>query len=191
MRCVPNLTIASPLNEIELRNLMFTAQQENMGAFSIRYPRGRGRIVDWKQEFEILPPGKGQKLKDGDDLAILSIGAIGTEAMDAIAELELEDYSIAHYDMRYLKPIDEELLHEVFSNHKQVITLEDGCIVGGLGSAVLEFMSDHGYQAKVTRLGVPDRWVEQGTQQELYKECGYDKDGIKHAVVKALKKQES
>jgi 1-deoxy-D-xylulose-5-phosphate synthase len=191
MRCVPNLTIASPLNEVELRNLMFTAQQENMGAFSIRYPRGSGRIVDWKQEFEILPPGKGQKLKDGKDIAILSIGAIGTEAMDAIAELELEDYSIAHYDMRYLKPIDEELLHEVFSNHKQVITLEDGCIVGGLGSAVLEFMSDNDYQARVIRLGVPDRWVEQGTQQELYKECGYDKEGIRQTVVKALKKQEN
>jgi 1-deoxy-D-xylulose-5-phosphate synthase len=191
MRCVPNLTIASPLNEVELRNLMFTAQQENMGAFSIRYPRGSGRILDWKQEFEILPPGKGQKLKDGNDIAILSIGAIGVEAMDAIAELELEDYSIAHYDMRYLKPIDEELLHEVFSNHKQVITLEDGCIVGGLGSAVLEFMSDNDYLARVIRLGVPDRWVEQGTQQELYKECGYDKEGIKQTVVKALKKQEN
>ncbi|WP_321310717.1 1-deoxy-D-xylulose-5-phosphate synthase [Marinifilum fragile] len=191
MRCVPNLTIAAPLNEIELRNLMFTAQQENMGAFSIRYPRGRGRIIDWKQEFEILPVGKGQKLNDGEDLAILSIGAIGTEAMDAIEELEKEGMSIAHYDMRYLKPIDEDLLHEVFSKHTNIITLEDGCIVGGLGSAILEFMSDNGYQSRITRLGVPDRWVEQGTQQELYKECGYDKEGIIAAVNKVLAKHTS
>ncbi|RKE03300.1 1-deoxy-D-xylulose-5-phosphate synthase [Marinifilum flexuosum] len=191
MRCVPNLTIAAPLNEIELRNLMFTAQQENMGAFSIRYPRGRGRIIDWKQEFEILPVGKGQKLKDGDDLAILSIGAIGTEAIDAIEELEKEGISIAHYDMRYLKPLDEELLHEVFSKHNNIITLEDGCIVGGLGSAVLEFMSDNGYQSRITRLGVPDKWVEQGTQQELYKECGYDKEGIIATVNKVLAKHTS
>ncbi len=186
MRCVPNLTIASPLNAIELRNLMFTAQQENMGAFSIRYPRGKGRIVDWKKEFEILPVGKGQKLKDGKDLAILSIGAIGMEAMDAIEELEKGNLSIAHYDMRYLKPIDEELLHEVFSNFSNIITLEDGCIVGGLGSAVLEFMSDNDYSSRVKRLGVPDRWVEQGSQQELYKECGYDKEGIVKAVTKIL-----
>lgn len=188
MRCVPNLTIAAPLNEIELRNLMFTAQQENMGAFSIRYPRGRGRIIDWKKDFEILPVGKGQKLKEGDDLAILSIGAIGTEAMDAIEELEKEGMSIAHYDMRYLKPLDEELLHEVFSKHNNIITLEDGCIVGGLGSAVLEFMSDNGYQSRITRLGVPDKWIEQGTQQELYKECGYEKEGIIATVNKVLAK---
>ncbi|MDQ2179535.1 1-deoxy-D-xylulose-5-phosphate synthase [Marinifilum sp. D714] len=188
MRCVPNLTIAAPLNEIELRNLMFTAQQENMGAFSIRYPRGRGRIIDWKKDFEILPVGKGQKLKEGDDLAILSIGAIGTEAMDAIEELEKEGMSIAHYDMRYLKPLDEELLHEVLSKHNNIITLEDGCIVGGLGSAVLEFMSDNGYQSRITRLGVPDKWIEQGTQQELYKECGYDKEGIIATVNKVLAK---
>lgn len=186
MRCVPNLTIAAPLNEIELRNLMYTAQQENMGAFSIRYPRGRGRNIDWKQDFEILPPGKGQQLKDGEDLAILSIGAIGTEAMDAIEELEKENISIAHYDMRYLKPIDENLLHEVFQKHKKIITLEDGCIVGGLGSAVLEFMSDHEYCSQVTRLGVPDRWVEQGTQEELYAECGYDKRGIVERIKKVM-----
>jgi 1-deoxy-D-xylulose-5-phosphate synthase len=189
MRCVPNLTIAAPLNEIELRNLMFTAQQENMGAFSIRYPRGSGRIIDWQKEFEILPVGKGQKLKDGEDLAILSIGAIGTEAMDAIEELEKEGMSIAHYDMRYLKPLDEDLLHEVFGKHKQIITLEDGCIVGGLGSAVLEFMSDHDYQSRLKRLGVPDKWVEQGTQQELYKECGYDKNGIIATVHQIVAKQ--
>ncbi|WP_421917802.1 1-deoxy-D-xylulose-5-phosphate synthase [Marinifilum sp.] len=188
MRCVPNLIIAAPLNEIELRNLMFTAQQENMGAFCIRYPRGRGRIIDWKQDFEILPVGKGQKLREGEDLAILSIGAIGTEAMDAIEELEKEGISIAHYDMRYLKPIDGELLCEVFAKHQNIISLEDGCIVGGLGSAILEFMSDKGYQSRVMRLGVPDKWVEQGTQQELYKECGYDKQGIIKSVRQLIAK---
>jgi len=187
-RCIPNMTIASPLNEIELRNLMYTAQQENMGPFSIRYPRGRGRIVDWKQAFELLPVGKGQKLKDGKDTAILSIGAIGMEATDAIEELEKDGYSVAHYDMRYLKPIDNDLLHEVFGKFQHIITLEDGCIIGGLGSAVLEFMSDNNYQASVKRLGVPDKWVEQGTQQELYKECGYDKVGIIGTIVRTLPK---
>ncbi|PCH68877.1 MAG: 1-deoxy-D-xylulose-5-phosphate synthase [Bacteroidales bacterium] len=190
MRCVPNMTIASPLNAIELRNLMFTAQQENMGPFSIRYPRGKGRIIDWQKPFEILPVGKGQNLKNGDDLAILSIGPIGVEAMDAIEELEKDGYSVAHYDMRYLKPIDTNLLHEVLGKHNQIITLEDGCIIGGLGSAVIEFVNDNNYSAKVKRLGVPDKWVEQGTQQELYRECGYDKLGIIETVIEILAKTE-
>jgi 1-deoxy-D-xylulose-5-phosphate synthase len=189
-RCIPNMTIASPLDAVELRNLMFTAQQENMGPFSIRYPRGKGRILDWQKPFEILPVGKGQKLKDGKDLAILSIGAIGVEAVDAIEELEKDGYSIAHYDMRYLKPIDTELLHEVLGKHDQIITLEDGCIIGGLGSAVIEFANDNHYQARVKRLGVPDKWVEQGTQQELYRECGYDKLGIIESATAILAKTE-
>ncbi|MDM8159306.1 1-deoxy-D-xylulose-5-phosphate synthase [Labilibaculum sp. K2S] len=189
-RCIPNMTIASPLDAIELRNLMFTAQQENMGPFSIRYPRGKGRILDWQKPFEILPVGKGQKLKDGKDLAILSIGAIGVEAMDAIEELEKDGYSIAHYDMRYLKPIDTGLLHEVLGKHDQIITLEDGCIIGGLGSAVIEFANDNNYRAKVKRLGVPDKWVEQGTQQELYRECGYDKLGIIESAIAILARTE-
>ncbi|WP_461641404.1 1-deoxy-D-xylulose-5-phosphate synthase [Labilibaculum euxinus] len=189
-RCIPNMTIASPLDAIELRNLMFTAQQENMGPFSIRYPRGKGRILDWQKPFEILPVGKGQKLKDGKDLAILSIGAIGVEAVDAIEELEKDGYSIAHYDMRYLKPIDTGLLHEVLGKHNQIITLEDGCIIGGLGSAVIEFANDNHYQVRVKRLGVPDKWVEQGTQQELYRECGYDKLGIIESATEILAKTE-
>ncbi|WP_461640113.1 1-deoxy-D-xylulose-5-phosphate synthase [Labilibaculum euxinus] len=189
-RCIPNMTIASPLDAIELRNLMFTAQQENMGPFSIRYPRGKGRILDWQKPFEILPVGKGQKLKDGKDLAILSIGAIGVEAVDAIEELEKDGYSIAHYDMRYLKPIDTGLLHEVLGKHNQIITLEDGCIIGGLGSAVIEFANDNHYQVRVKRLGVPDKWVEQGTQQELYRECGYDKLGIIESATAILAETE-
>jgi len=188
MRCVPNMTIASPLDAIELRNLMFTAQQENMGPFSIRYPRGKGRIIDWQKPFEILPVGKGQKLKDGNDLVILSIGPIGMEVSDAIEELEKDACSIAHYDMRYLKPIDTDLLHEVLGKHNRIITVEDGCIIGGLGSAVVEFVNDNNYRAKVKRLGVPDKWVEQGTQQELYRECGYDKLGIIETVIDILAK---
>ncbi|MFA8436510.1 MAG: 1-deoxy-D-xylulose-5-phosphate synthase [Marinifilaceae bacterium] len=181
-RCVPNLVVSAPLNEEELRNLMYTAQLKDQGPFSIRYPRGRGVNVNWRTPFKELPVGKGQKLRDGNQLALLSIGAIGQEAIHAINELEKEGISVAHYDMRYLKPIDEEILHEVFQNHNKVITLEDGSIIGGLGSAVLEFMSDNAYTARVKRLGIPDRYVEQGTQQELYRECGYDSEGIQKTV---------
>jgi len=177
-RCIPNMTISSPLNEEELRNLMYTAQLGDKGAFSIRYPRGTGRELNWRTPFKEIEIGKGQKLKDGKDLAILSIGPIGMQASDAIEELEKEGHSIAHYDMRFLKPIDEDLLHEVFKNHQHIITLEDGSVIGGLGSAVLEFMSDNAYASKIKRLGVPDKWVEHGTQEELYKECGFDKAGI-------------
>ena len=187
-RCIPNMTISSPLNEEELRNLMYTAQLGGKGAFSIRYPRGTGRELNWKKPFKEIEVGTGQKLKDGKDLAILSIGPIGMQASDAIEELEKEGHSIAHYDMRFLKPIDEKILHEVFKNHQNIITLEDGCITGGLGSAVLEFMSDNEYTAKIKRLGVPDRWVEHGTQEELYKECEFDKEGIKNASLKFLAK---
>ena len=185
-RCIPSMTISSPLNEEDLRNLMYTAQLGGKGAFSIRYPRGTGRELNWKTPFKELEIGKGQKLKDGKDLAILSIGPIGMLASDAIEELEKEGHSIAHYDMRFLKPIDEEILHEVFKNHKNVITLEDASIIGGLGSATIEFMSDNGYASKVKRLGVPDKWVEHGTQEELYKECGFDKEGIMKACIGLL-----
>ena len=186
LRCIPNITISSPLNEEDLRNLMYTAQLGGKGAFSIRYPRGTGRELNWKTPFKELEIGKGQKLKDGKDLALLSIGPIGMQASDAIKELEKKGYSIAHYDMRFLKPIDEDILHEVFKNHKNIITLEDGSIIGGLGSATIEFKNDNGYTSKVKRMGVPDKWVEHGTQQELYKECGYDKEGIVTACIDLL-----
>lgn len=185
-RCIPNMTISSPLNEEDLRNLMYTAQLGGKGAFSIRYPRGTGRELNWQTPFKELEVGKGQKLKDGKDLAILSIGPIGMQAADAIEELEKEGHSIAHYDMRFLKPIDEEILHEAFKNHKHIITIEDGSVIGGLGSAALEFMSDNGYASKVKRLGVPDKWVEHGTQEELYKECGFDMKGIMEACTDLL-----
>ena len=179
-RCVPNMTIAAPLNEEELRDMMYTAQLPGNGPFSIRYPRGNGSMVNWRTPFKKLDIGKGRRLREGDDIALLSIGAIGMEAKKAIEACG--ERSVAWYDMRFLKPIDEELLHEVFRKFKKIVTLEDGTIVGGLGSAVLEFMADHGYSAKVTRLGIPDRFVEHGSQQQLYKECGFDADSIRQLL---------
>ncbi len=179
-RCIPNMIISAPLNEVELRNMMYTAQLPDMGPFSIRYPRGRGVIVDWKKDFEKIEIGKGQCLQEGDDIAILSIGAIGNEVSKAI---ELTDnISVAHYDMRFLKPIDKNILHEVFTRFSKVITVEDGCIIGGLGSAILEFMADNGYSSQVVRLGIPDKYIEQGTQAELYRECGFDREAIANKI---------
>lgn len=178
LRCVPNMIVAAPMNETELRNLMFTAQLNNHGPFAIRYPKGHGVLHDWQKPFSEIEIGKGLKLKDGKDLAVITIGHVGNFATEAIETLEKEGYSIAHYDMRFVKPIDEELLHEVCRKFDKIITVEDGTIIGGLGSAVLEFVSDNNYHAQITRLGVPDRFIEQGTQAELYDECGYHTEGI-------------
>ena len=182
-RCVPNMIVSAPINEEDLRNLMYTAQAENHGPFSIRYPRGNGTMVEWKTPFKKIKIGTGKRLKNGEQIAILSIGSIGNEATKAIKILEKEGLSVAHYDMRFVKPIDELLLHEVFSKFNKVITLEDGCIMGGMGSAVLEFMADNNYTATVKRLGVPDKFIEHGTQEELYNECFYNAD----AIVKTVK----
>lgn len=181
-RCIPGMTIASPLNEVEMRNMMYTAQLKPKGPFVIRYPRGRGVNVDWKQPFKEIEIGKGQQLKEGTDLAILSLGPIGKEATRAIELLEKEQISVAHFDMRFLKPLDNKLLKTIFSGFNKIITLEDASIVGGLGSAVIEYMIDNSYKAKVIRLGIPDRFVDHGTQEELYKECGFDAEGIATAV---------
>jgi 1-deoxy-D-xylulose-5-phosphate synthase len=181
-RCIPGMTIASPLNEIEMRNMMYTAQLKPQGPVVIRYPRGRGVSVDWKKPFSEIEIGKGQELKDGSDLAILSLGPIGNEASKAIEELEKEHISVAHFDMRFLKPLDNKLLKNIFSRFNKIITLEDASIVGGLGSAVIEYMNDNSYKAKVLRLGIPDRFVDHGTQEELYRECGYDASGIASAA---------
>ena len=181
-RCIPNMIVSAPMNEAELRNLMYTASQDDMGPFSIRYPRGKGVMPEWRTEFELIPVGKGRKLTEGEDVAILTIGHPGNFAQKAIAELAGEGIHPAHYDMRFVKPLDEEMLHEIFSSYKKVVTVEDGCIMGGFGSAVLEFMVDHGYTSKVTRLGIPDRYIEHGTQKELWAECKYDKDAIIDAV---------
>ncbi len=181
-RCIPNMTIASPINEIELRNMMYTAQLKQAGPIVIRYPRGRGVNVDWKQKFSEVETGKGQQLKEGSDLAILTLGPIGNLATEAIANLEKENISVAHFDMRFLKPLDNRLLDRVFSHFDKIITVEDASKVGGLGSAVIEYMNDNNFKAKVLRLGIPDYFVEHGTQEELYHECGYDAPGIAAAV---------
>ena len=177
-RCIPNLTISSPMNEVELRNLMYTAQLDNMGPFVIRYPRGRGVTDGWRKPFEKIEVGTGRRLREGKDVAILSIGHIGNLATEACKQLSAMGIEAAHYDMRFLKPIDEAILHEVFLKYDKVITIEDGTIIGGLGSAVIEFMNDHNYRASIKRLGVPDTFIEQGTVAELYRICGCDVQGI-------------
>lgn len=184
MRCIPNMIVSAPMNEEELRNLMYTAQQENMGPFSIRYPRGNGVMPDWRRPLKAIPVGKGRKICDGEDVAILSIGHIGNEAVKACLELNSQGYHPAHYDMRFIKPLDEELLHEVFSKFNKIITVEDGALQGGLGSAILEFMADNQYNATVVRLGIPDTIIEHGEQPELWAECGYDSTAIIKAVEK-------
>jgi 1-deoxy-D-xylulose-5-phosphate synthase len=179
-RCIPNMVVSAPMNEQELRNLMYTAQLPNKGPFSIRYPRGKGVMVDWQTPFEEIPVGKGRKVSDGNEISLVTIGHVGNFAQEAISELDT--YSVAHYDMRFVKPLDEDLLHEVFKKHDKVITLEDGCVQGGFGSAIIEFMADHNYKAQVKRLGIPDKYVEHGTQPELWRECEYDKQAIIESI---------
>ncbi len=184
LRPVPNLTIAAPMNEHELRKLMFTAQTEGKGTFVIRYPRGNGVLVDWKCPFEELPVGKGRKLRDGKDVAVLSIGTPGNDVAKAIDELQEEgcDISVAHYDMRYLKPIDTEILTEVAQHFKRIITIEDGVRDGGLGTAVTEWMNDNGFHPEIHRMGLPDEFVEHGTVAELKYITGIDTAAIKKAI---------
>jgi len=183
MRCIPNMTVAAPMNEEELRNLMYTAQLENQGPFSIRYPRGQGVMADWRRPLKALEKGKGRKICDGEDVALVTIGHVGNFAVEACKELNSEGIHPAHFDMRYVKPIDEALLHDVFKRYKNIVTVEDGCLPGGMGSAVLEFMADHHYKANVLRLGIPDEVVEHGEQAELWSLCGYDTA----AIIKAVK----
>lgn len=186
-RCLPNIIVSAPMNESELRNLMYTAQlPRKETAFSIRYPRGKGVLVNWRTPMEKIEIGRGRKLRGGDDIALLTIGHIGNYAVEVCNRMAKKGVSVAHYDMRFVKPIDEDLLHEVFSTCKKIITIEDGCIQGGFGSAVLEFMADNNYQAEVRRLGIPDRIVEHGEQVELHRECGFDPDGIERAAIEML-----
>ena len=181
LRPIPNLTIASPMDEHELRRLMFTAQQPDRGTFVIRYPRGRGVLLDWRCPLEPVGVGTGRKLRDGNDVAVLTIGPIGNDVADVISQLP--QLSVAHYDMRFLKPLDEQLLHEVGRRFRRIITVEDGVRNGGLGSAVLEWMSDHGYQPRITRLGLPDHFVEHGTVSELRQLVGLDNESIRRSIV--------
>ena len=183
MRCIPHMVVSAPMNEQELRNLMYTASIDNAGPFTIRYPRGNGVMVNWKTPFEKLTIGKGRKICDGEEVAILTFGHVGNFAIEACQELRKEGINPAHYDLRFAKPLDELMLHEVFSRYKKIITVEDGCIQGGVGSAVLEFMADNNYQAQVKRLGIPDEYIEHGEQAELWAECGYDAGAIKRTVI--------
>ncbi len=187
MRCIPNMIVSAPMNESELRNLMYTAQLDSTThPFVIRYPRGEGVMSEWRTELKEINIGTGRKLKDGKDLAILSLGHPGNFAATAIRELKAEGLDIAHYDMRFAKPLDETLLHEVFNKYDRILTVEDGTVVGGFGSAVMEFMTAHNYTAKMVVLGIPDRIVEHGSPKELHKECGYDAAAIKAAAVKMM-----
>lgn len=176
LRCVPNIILAAPLNEEELRNMMYTAQLPDKGPFAIRYPRGNGYMAEWRTPFKELEIGRGQCLCEGGKVAVVSIGAIGNVALNAIRRFP--EGTVSLYDMRFLKPIDEELLEEVFQKHNRVITLEDGCVTGGLGDAVIEYMTAHGHQATVVRMGIPDKFVEHGTTQQLRAECGFDEENI-------------
>jgi 1-deoxy-D-xylulose-5-phosphate synthase len=173
------------MNEQELRNLMFTATQHN-GPFSIRYPRGKGVMSDWRKPLELIELGTGRALKEGDELAFLTIGHIGNYAEQACERLENEGIKAGLYDMRFVKPLDEKLLHHIGQKYTHVITVEDGCLMGGFGSAILEFMADHQYSPKVVRMGIPDSVVEHGDQLELHRECGFDPDGIYQQAVKLL-----
>tara|TARA_B100001287_G_scaffold197138_1_gene166788 strand:+ start:9760 stop:11706 length:1947 start_codon:yes stop_codon:yes gene_type:complete len=186
MRCIPNMVISAPMNEEELRNLMYTAQLPHRGPFTIRYPRGRGILSKWKTPFKEIPIGKGRRLKNGKDIAILSVGHPGNFVQEAAQQLNEIGVSFAHYDMRFVKPIDEIMLHEIFTKFKYVITVEDGCIMGGFGSAVIEFMADQKYHSEVTRLGIPDQYIQHGTQEELWADCGYDAKGIVDTVMQKL-----
>ena len=188
MRCVPNIIISAPMNESELRNLMYTAQLESTTLpFVIRYPRGEGVTPEWKSEMKEIEIGKGRKLREGKDLAILSLGHPGNFAATAIRDLKSDGINPAHYDMRFAKPLDEELLHEALSRYERIITVEDGCIEGGFGSAVLEFMAQHSYKNDIRILGIPDTIVEHGTPKELHRECGYDALAIKETVLEMMR----
>ena len=179
LRPIPNLTIASPMDEHELRRLMYTAQLPDKGTFVIRYPRGRGRLIDWKCQLEEIEVGTGRRIREGESIAILSIGPIGNIVEETIEEMNL---NIAHYDMRFLKPLDSKLLQEVGEQFKIIVTVEDGAREGGMGSAVLEWMADHGYTPRIIRLGLSDKFVEHGTVEQLYEACGINKDAIKKVI---------
>ena len=184
LRTVPNVIVASPYNEEELRNLMYTAQLKDMGPFVIRYPRGRGSMAEWRTPFKELKIGRGRCLKEGKDIAVISLGPIGKMAEQAISRAEeTTGKQIAHYDLRFLKPLDEKMLNEIGCNFKKILTLEDGSLKGGMGSAVLEFMSERGYTPVIKRIGIPDLFVQHGTLEELYRLCGMDEDSIYNTLV--------
>lgn len=192
MRCIPNMIVSAPMNESELRNLMYTAQLDSTELpFVIRYPRGEGTMPEWQTEMKEIEIGKGRKLRDGKEIAILSFGHPGNFAAAAIRDVKADGITPSHYDMRFAKPLDEALLHEALQTHTKIITVEDGCIEGGFGSAILEFMAAHGYKNDIKILGIPDAIVEHGTPKELHKECGYDAQAIADAIREMMKEKVS
>ncbi|KAA5533806.1 1-deoxy-D-xylulose-5-phosphate synthase [Taibaiella lutea] len=192
MRCIPNMIVSAPMNEQELRNLMYTAQlEETKNPFVIRYPRGQGVMPEWKTPFEKIIIGKGEKIKDGNDIAILTIGHPGNFAIKACKELEADGINAAHYNMRFVKPLDEAMLHEIGKKFSSVITVEDGCIQGGFGSAVLEFFNEHNYKPQVKILGIPDYVIEHASQAQQYAECGYDAASIVKAAKEMMVKKDN
>ena len=187
-RCIPNMIVSAPMNEQELRNLMYTAQLPNQGPFSIRYPRGKGVMIDWKTPLQEIEIGKGRMIKEGGEIAILSFGHPGNFVVKAQEQFEKEGLNIAHYDLRFAKPLDEKLLHSIFQKFNKIITIEDGCLQGGFGSSILEFMANNDYQASVKMLGIPDAFIHHGTQEELYYDCNYDTEAIIKYVHQILEK---
>jgi len=187
MRLIPNITVSAPMNEEELRNMMFTAQKDGMGPFSIRYPRGRGVMVDWRKPLREITVGKGRILQKGSDIAILTIGHVGNMAEIAVEKLSVDGISVFHADMRFVKPIDTDILAYVGQHFNTVITVEDGCLPGGFGSAVIEGLNDNGYNTKVVRLGIPDQFIEHGTQAQLYTYCQFDIENIYQTAKKYAK----
>lgn len=183
LRPIPNLTISSPMDEVELRNLMYTAQLPNKGAFVIRYPRGKGSIIDWRQPMQEIEVGKGRKLCEGNDIAYLTLGPLGSRVTKALESLRKKGIEAAHYDMRFAKPIDTALLNDAMKRYKRIITIEDGSIAGGFGSAIIEHAQEVGYKGEIKRLGIPDMFVEHGSPDELYKLCGLDVKSIADAAL--------
>ena len=186
LRHIPNLTVAAPMEETELRNMLYTAQYVD-APIAIRYPRGNGHNSDWKCQFQMMEIGRGRMICDGQDAAILSIGTIGHEVQLAMAILDAQNIHPAHYDMRFIKPLDEELLHGVLSRFDKIITVEDNALQGGFGSLLLEFCADHGYTPRICRLGIPDRFIEHGSPSDLYRLCGYDSEAIASKVREMLR----
>ena len=182
MRCLPNMIVSAPMNEAELRNLMFTASQPDMGPFTIRYPRGEGVMPEWRTPLQQVQVGTGRMIQEGEEVALLTFGHIGNYALEVCQRLKKENIRIGHYDMRFAKPLDERMLHDIFRRYDKIITVEDGCLQGGFGSAILEFMADNQYHALVRRLGIPDAIIEHGSQQQLQHECGFDAEGIEKTV---------
>ena len=186
MRAIPGMVVSAPMDEHTLRNLMFTAQHREDGPFTIRYPRGTGKLVDWRNDMELLPVGKGRKLSDGKDVAILSLGTIGVNVREACESLKEQGIHVAHYDMIFLKPIDEDILQEVAGNYSKIITVEEGTTKGGLGSAVAEWLTERGIAMQVVRMGVPDSFVDQGTVKQLHELCHLDAASIEQQVKQLL-----